>query len=169
MSPPKETNFFIALDSMLRKTANFVDANIFGPALRSIQWINKKSIGSDIIICDWDTISARLAARIGLILSESDDPNSTIFFSVCFDGTKVPPNMQLLRDTGQSLDQSLHAIWFTSVDNLMNPSRLFRKTTRLRRQRKSMWQLLPSTIRALGYLLILSWVLSNSHSIRCPI
>ena len=30
-----------------------------------------------------------------MILSESDDPNSAVSFSVCFDGTKVPQTLQL--------------------------------------------------------------------------
>ena len=91
--PPKAMKLFIALDSMSRNTANFVSANLFGPALRSIQQNNLESRVHDIIICYLDTIVARLAAQIGLILSESDDPNITVSFSVCFDGTKVPTKL----------------------------------------------------------------------------
>ena len=92
---PKAMNFFIALDTMSINTANFMAANLFGTSLLSIQRFNSRFRGYALIICDWDTIAARIAARIGFILSESDDPNSTVYFSLCFYGTKFPPKLQI--------------------------------------------------------------------------
>ena len=40
-------------------------------------------------------IAARLASQIVLILSEINEPNSTVFWSVWFNGTKVPLKLHL--------------------------------------------------------------------------
>ena len=66
---PKAMNFFVALDSMSKMLPFFASANLFGPAIISIQQVNVKLRGSAFVICDGDTITARLAVQIVLIFS----------------------------------------------------------------------------------------------------
>ena len=92
---PKVINIFIVLDSMSRKTAGFVAEYLAGPALHSIQWVNTKSREYALIVFDQNNIAARLATKIGLILSEINDFNSTVCFNIWFDGTKIPPELHI--------------------------------------------------------------------------
>ena len=117
-------NFFIALDSMSRRSSDFEAANLFGSVLRSIQRVTVKTRTSATIIFDRQAITTRLSARLDLIFSESTDPIRTASFSVCFDGTNVPAKLQLSVAHRAIIGAVAPREMIDVVKNLMNPSSL---------------------------------------------
>ena len=94
--PVKAMNFFIAIDSMSRKTFDFVSANFLGPSLRTIQRQNAKNKEPSIICLEESDLVACLNKHLG---SLPEFGKTTYAISVGFDGTKVPSTLTLSTTT----------------------------------------------------------------------
>ena len=89
--PEKAINFWIALEATSRKAHDIASANLFGPCLRSIQRHNAKKRSTAIVIFDRPTLLQRLEENLPVTSSVSSHTG----ISLSFDGTKVPPLLQL--------------------------------------------------------------------------
>ena len=113
--PEKAMNFFIACDSMSRKTFDFVSANFLGPCLRTVQRKNAKNSEPSIICIDESDLVARLNKHLS---SLPEFGKTTYAISVGFDGTKVPSTLTLSTSTRSILGgvYPKHAIDVTGMD-----------------------------------------------------
>ena len=97
--PPKALNFYIARESLSRKTFDLVYGDLLGPALRSVQIFNTKIRGSTIIECDSTTTKEQVKTSIKIIrddfIKSTFDKDTVIEFSLGFDGTKVLSILQV--------------------------------------------------------------------------
>ena len=93
----KAMNFFIAMDSLSRKSFEFLSANMLGPALRTIQRTNAITCKPPFIACSNSELrdvitrtlkefSVKICEKLGI---------DVVPFSIAIDGTKVPKNASL--------------------------------------------------------------------------
>ena len=107
--PVDAMNFFIASESISRKTFNFISENLLGPGLRSVQRTNAKSREELFIHIEKENIKNRLRTRIRHLTSSQNGGNEQsnakvkesdakpVIISISFDGTKVPKALALSR------------------------------------------------------------------------
>ena len=87
----KVINFYRTLEAGCRKGLNIVSANLFGPALRSLQYQNAKTAPSAFVVTDKEQRKARLEFFIDSVLQSQP----RIRYSIAIDGTKVAETLQL--------------------------------------------------------------------------
>lgn len=94
--PAKAMNFFIACNSMSRKTLGFASANFLGPSLCTIQRTNAKKREPSIICVSTADLEKRLMNHLE---SLNDFDKVTKAIAIEFDSTKVPAVLTLLTST----------------------------------------------------------------------
>lgn len=113
--PEKAMNFFIAIDSMSRRTFDFVSANFLGPCLRTVQRHNATNSEPSIICIKESDLVACLNKHLS---SLPEFGKTTYAISIGFDGTKVPSTLTLSTRTRSILGgvYPKHAIDVTGMD-----------------------------------------------------
>ena len=92
--PVKTMNYFIASESMCRRTFDLDLANLLVPSLCTVQRINANSCGTSAIHCDMNSIKELEENIITMTKEDLTKANGkedlVVKFSIGFDGTKVP-------------------------------------------------------------------------------
>ena len=97
--PVKAMNFFIAYESISRRTFDMVLANILGTNLCTVQRINSRSRGTAIIHCEMNSTKER--AKNIITMTKEDLTKAigkeypVVTITIGFDDTKVPQCLQV--------------------------------------------------------------------------
>ena len=94
---PSAFNLFVAMNAISQSVFDFCSANLFGPALSSIQRSNAKTRGSHIMTVDAKDLHGRMMHHLQKIFKFKDEIKCSlpVMLSIGFDGTKVPEALQM--------------------------------------------------------------------------
>ena len=98
-----EMSYFIASESLLRKTVVFMSANLLGRSPRTIQKPNTKNCGTTFVNCDKVCKKTHVSSTITSTVKdltnnngqETDQETIVVIVVLAFDSTKVPPCLQV--------------------------------------------------------------------------